>query len=161
MWLLETFLIEQRQAMIDEGIRFHTIGDLTKLSDRINKTIEDSRQATAHCCDINMIAGLNYGGRDELKRAFKAMLEDFEQQKICKEDVSESLISRYLDTAPWSDPDLMIRTSGERRVSNFLLWQISYSEIYIADVLWPEFKPQHLYEALLYYQSREKRLGGG
>lgn len=160
LWLMEFFLIEQRQTMIDNGIRFQTIGDLTKFSDRILNVIAESKQATSHCHDIDMIAALNYGGRNEITRAMKALLEDFEKQKFPKEAVDEALVSKYLDTAAWPDPELLIRTSGEKRVSNFLLWQISYAEIYTTEVLWPEFTPGHLFKAILYYQSRERRLGG-
>jgi len=161
MWILESFLIEQRQAMIDQGIRFHTIGDLTKFSDRVIRVLEESKQATAHCNTIDMVAALNYGGRDEITRAIKSLLEDFERTKFKKEAINETLISKYLDTASWPDPELLIRTSGEKRISNFLLWQISYSEIYVTEVLWPEFTANHLLDALLYFQYRERRLGGG
>lgn len=160
LWLMESFLIEQRQNMINHGIHFQTIGDLTKFSDRIVKVINDSKLATANCNDINMIAALNYGGRDEITRAMKNLLEDYGDNKFSKEAINEALISKYLDTTAWPDPELLIRTSGEKRISNFLLWQISYSEIYVSDVLWPEFTPTHLLNALLYYQTRERRLGG-
>lgn len=160
MWILETFLIEQRQEMLDGGVCFHTIGDLSALAKTTNKIIEETKQTTAHCDKIHMIAALNYGSRDELKRAFKNILHDLETDKIHKDAIDETLISRYLDTALWPDPDLLIRTSGEVRISNFLLWQISYAEIYIVDVLWPDFKPQNLLEAILYFQTRDRRLGG-
>jgi undecaprenyl diphosphate synthase len=160
LWLMESFLIEQRQPMIDHGIHFHTIGDLTKFSNRIQNVIQESKLATADCKDVNMVAALNYGGRDEITRAVKNLVDDFEKKKFPKESINETLISKYLDTMTWSDPELLIRTSGEKRISNFLLWQISYSEIYVSDVLWPEFTPAHFFNALLYYQTRERRLGG-
>ena len=161
MQLLEIFLTEQKQNMIDEGIRFQTIGDLSKFSESNNRLIDECKNATAHCKNINMICGLNYGGRDELKRAFQKMLEDSENGLLRKQDVTESLISKYLDTALWRDPELLIRTSGENRMSNFLIWQTSYTENYICDVYWPDFKPKHLLDALLDYQRRHRRLGGG
>jgi undecaprenyl diphosphate synthase len=88
------------------------------------------------------------------------MIEDYDQQTLKKEDVNEETISRYLDTHQWGDPDLLIRTSGELRVSNFLLWQISYSEIHVAPVLWPDFTPHHLIEAIIDFQGRQRRWGG-
>jgi undecaprenyl diphosphate synthase len=159
MWLLETFLIDQRQTMIDNDIRFNTIGDLSKFSGRILDLIHENKQSTSHCNAIQMIAALNYGGRDDLSRAVKRLVEDYDS-KILSEPINENLISRYLDTAPWPDPELLIRTSGEHRISNFLLWQISYSELYMADVLWPDFTDAHFLDAILTYQSRDRRLGG-
>lgn len=160
MWLLEQFLIDQREMMLEEGVRFNTIGNLSALSESACHIIEETKKATAHCTHINMIAALNYGSRDEICRAFKKILSDCLEGKIDKKDIHEELISSYLDTAPWGDPDLLIRSSGEMRLSNFLLWQISYSEIYMTDILWPDFQPCHLLEAVRFYQSRERRLGG-
>lgn len=161
MWILENFLVEQRQAMLDGGMRLLTIGELSALPETTIRVVEETKKITAHCDKINLIAALNYGSRDELTRAFKKILNDFEQDKVCKEEINEALIARYLDTSELPDPELLIRTSGEVRVSNFLLWQISYAEIYVANVLWPAFKPSHLLEAILYFQSRDRRLGGG
>ncbi len=155
MSLLEFFLETKTQEMIDEGVRFHTIGDLSKLSKGATKAIEQTKALTAGCNGIDMIAALNYGSRDELCRAFKQMLAD----KLNSEDITEAMISRYLDTSQWTDPELFIRTGGEKRVSNFLLWQISYSELYVSDVLWPDFTSKNLMDAVLFYQSRERRLG--
>lgn len=160
MWLLETFLIDQRESMIEAGVRLHSIGDISGLPASPLKTLTESMEATSHCDKINMVMALNYGSRDEIKRAFHAMLSDIEKGKLSKGDITESLISSYLDTSPWPDPDLFIRSSGESRISNFLLWQLSYSEIYITDVLWPDFRPRDLFNALLYYQTRERRFGG-
>jgi len=161
MWILENFLVEQRQAMLDGGMRFMTIGNLAGLPETTIRVIEETRQITAHCDKINLVAALNYGSRDELTRALKKIVNDCEQNKISKEEIDETLISKYLDTAPLPDPDLLIRTSGEMRVSNFLLWQISYAEIYSDPVLWPDFRPQNLLEAILYFQTRDRRFGRG
>ncbi len=160
MWLLENFLTEQCQEMIDKSIRFHTIGNLAPFSLSTRTLIEETKKATAHCKEIEMIAALNYGSRDELKRAIVTIVEDCEQKKIRKEEITEELISHYLDTKLWADPELFIRTSGESRLSNFLLWQLSYSEIYIVDKLWPAFQPDDLLTAVIDYQSRKRRLGG-
>lgn len=160
MWLLETFMIEQRQTMIDDGIRMETIGDLSRLPVSVQNAIQDTKAATSHCKCIDMVLALNYGSRDEIRRAVQSIAEDVSQNKIRKEDITENLISRYLDTAQWAEPDLFIRTSGEKRLSNFLLWQLSYAELYIAEVLWPDFRSGHLLEALINFQKRERRLGG-
>ncbi len=160
MYLLEKYLIEQRPRMIENGVHIHTIGDLSQFPKKVLNALEETIQATAHCRDVNVILSLNYGGRDEIRRAIQCILEDCDHRKIKKSDITEELISRYMDTAQWPDPDLLIRTSGEKRLSNYLLWQTSYSELYISDLLWPEFTPQHLMEAIIDFQQRERRLGG-
>lgn len=160
MLLLEQYLIEQKQPMIDEGVRFNTIGDLSCLTSRAQELIAEVKSATSSGKSIDVVAALNYGSRDELRRAFQKIHEDILIGKMKSEQLDEQIISSYLDTAHWPDPDLMIRCSGEFRLSNFLLWQLSYSEVYITDVLWPDFTPLHLQEAVQAYQGRERRLGG-
>ena len=160
MFLLEQYLIEQKQPMIDDGVRFKTIGNLSVLPPRVQELIAEVKEATAQGGNIDVVAALNYGSRDELLRAFQRIQKDIQSGHLKAEGLSENLISSYLDTAPFPDPDLMIRCSGEFRLSNFLLWQLSYSEVYIADVLWPDFTPLHLQEAVKAYQGRERRLGG-
>lgn len=160
MWLLEAFLRDQCEEMKANGVKLKTIGFLVDLPNEVQLALSETKQATNHCQDIEMILALNYGGRDDLRRAFLRILEDYQSNHLKKEEITESLISSYLDTASWQDPDLLIRTSGEMRISNFLLWQLSYTEIYIADVLWPNFTPQHLLEAIIDFQKRERRLGG-
>lgn len=160
MWLLESYLIEQKNNMIDIGVRFQTIGNTQRFSERIQDTIQKTKDATAHCDSIDMVMALNYGSRDEITRALKAILSDIETKKLTKESVNEKMIANYLDTNHWPDPDILIRTSGERRQSNFLLWQSSYSEIYLSNVLWPDFSPEHLLEAVIDFQQRDRRLGG-
>lgn len=160
MWLLEDFLYRQTNAMLENNIRLQTIGDLERLPPRALKAVNDTMAATRHCDQIEMVLALNYGSRDEICRAVKKIVGDCCEKKIHEEEIDEDLISKYLDTSQWLDPDLLIRTSGEIRVSNFLLWQISYTEIYVADVLWPDFKPANLLDALINFQKRERRLGG-
>ncbi|MEC7838466.1 MAG: polyprenyl diphosphate synthase [Chlamydiota bacterium] len=159
MWLLETYLTEQTETMIDGGIRLHTIGDQSKLSPSLTATINKTKISTAKCNEVDLILAINYGGRDEITRAFKRMLADTEKGILDKESITEATVNRYLDTSGWKDPDLLIRTSGEERISNFLIWQVSYSEIQSVEVLWPDFTPQHLYRAVKDYQIRERRLG--
>lgn len=160
MALIATYLIEQCEEMVQCGIKLETIGDLSTLPDFLLESIQETKCATKDCDKIRLILALNYGSRNEICRAFKAIVEDYDRKHIDKEDINETMIARYLDTSPWGDPDLLIRTSGELRVSNFLLWQISYSEIHIAPVLWPDFTPQHLMEAILDFQRRQRRWGG-
>ena len=160
MWLLEEFLNSQRQSMVNSGIRVSTIGHLPSLSKSALECIDKSIQATAHCDKINLVLALNYGSRNEICRAAQKIVRDIEQGKISAEAIDEKVFSSYLDTAQWGDPDLLIRTSGEMRLSNFLLWQASYTEIYVIDILWPDFRPVHLLEAVHNYQMRDRRLGG-
>jgi len=159
MWLLETYLKEQVTTMIDGGIRLHTIGETSQLSASLLETIENTKNLTANCNEVDLILAINYGGRNEIARAFKCMLTDCENGTLEKDTITEDTVSQYLDTSQWKDPDLLIRTSGELRVSNFLIWQISYSEIHSVDVLWPDFTPLHLHQAIKEYQIRERRLG--
>lgn len=160
MWLLESYLIEQCQSMIEQGVRLQTIGNISRLSENIQKTLRETKAATAHCDKIEMVMAINYGSRDEICRAVHSILDDCQADRLKKEEVTETVIKSYLDTASWVDPDLLIRTSGELRISNFLLWQCSYAEFYTAEVLWPEFTSQHLLEAVLHFQNRQRRLGG-
>lgn len=160
MYLIADYLINQREDMIRHGIRLHTIGDPSRLSSHLNETIAETKQLTQSCSDFNLILGLNYGGRDDIRRAFHSILDDYVCKKVKKEEITENLISSYVDTNPWGDPELLIRASGELRVSNFLLWQISYAEIYVTPVLWPDFSSENLLEAVISYQQRERRRGG-
>lgn len=159
MWLLHNFLIEQRQTMLDYGIKLHTIGTLESLPDYVQATIHQTKAATEQCQNIEMVLAINYGSRDEICRAVRQIAAKVEAGALQPDSISEKSIAEHLDTALWRDPDLLIRTSGEMRLSNFLLWQLSYSEIYVTDLLWPDFRPEHLLEALLNFQTRQRRLG--
>lgn len=161
LWLLESYLIEQRPVMLENGVKLQTIGDCSRFPNSVRRTIQESKDATNHCEDIEMVLALNYGSRDEIRRAVQLILDDIASKGILPvEKVTESLISGYLDTAKWPDPDLLIRTSGEKRFSNFLLWQSSYTELYIDQVLWPDFHPRNLLNAVVEFQKRDRRLGG-
>lgn len=160
MHLLETYLIKETPNMVKNDVRLHTIGNSSKLPDSVKIQIDHSKNQTAHCRGIDCILALNYGSREEICRNMQQILDDYAQNKIKKEDLTEEKIGHYLDTKNWPDPDLLIRTSGEKRVSNFLLWQIAYTELYFTDVLWPNFTPQHFLQAVTTYQSRQKRYGG-
>jgi undecaprenyl diphosphate synthase len=159
LWLLETFLQQQLPTMLEGKVRFHTIGDLSRLPGSTLKSIEGIKEATQKGDTFDLIAAINYGSRDELARAFQKMLVDYSVGKFSNSEVSENLVAQYLDTALWGDPELLIRTSGETRLSNFLLWQLSYAELYMTEILWPDFRPQHLLEALRHFQNRDRRMG--
>lgn len=161
MSLFASYLEEQCEEMVSNGIRLETIGHLAPLPSFLRTAIDRTKQATRYCHDITLILALNYGGRDEICRAFRALLHDYKRQQVTEDEINEATIARYLDTSPWGDPELFIRTSGELRVSNFLLWQISYAEIYVTPVLWPDFTPSCLLDALVDFQQRQRRWGGG
>jgi undecaprenyl diphosphate synthase len=160
MLLFRTVLLKRKEEMLQEKIKLSTIGDLGKLRPIEREILEETKALTSHCDQLHLVIALNYGGRDDIRRATAAIVEDCLKGKLKKEEISEEIFGTYLDTAPWGDPDLLIRTSGEMRLSNFLLWQISYSEVYITDVLWPDFDERELKKAMIEYQRRDRRLGG-
>ena len=145
--------------MIEKGVRFHTIGDLTPFPESVKKEIAEVTFATKEQSKIDLVVALNYGGRDDLKRALKKISIKMAKGELKENEISEELVSSYLDTAPFGDPDLLIRTSGEERVSNFLLWQLAYTELYVTDVFWPDFSPSDLSAAIRNYQQRQRRKG--
>lgn len=154
------YLKKNLSFMIEEGVRLDSIGDLSKLPQDVQDIFYQTKIATRDGKKIDLVLAVNYGGRDDIRRATLAIVGDCEKGLLKKEEISEDLISSYLDTAKWKDPDLFIRTSGEQRLSNFLLWQFSYTEVYITKTLWPDFNEKHLLQAVLEYQQRERRLGG-
>lgn len=160
MHIFKMYLEKQREPMMREGVRLEAIGDLSRLPPSVLRELEISKTCTADCKKIDLVLAINYGGRDDIRRAFLAMMQDVEKGQLSKEEISEQVISQYLDTAPWPDPDLLIRTSGEKRQSNFLLWQLSYTEFYHTDILWPEFDEYELIKAVCAMQHRQRRLGG-
>jgi undecaprenyl diphosphate synthase len=159
MELLRIYLARQKNEMVKEGVRLGVIGDVARLPAHVREIVDDVKQATADCNRIDLVLALNYGARDDIRRAVVAVVDDCLKGKIQKQEITENLISNYLDTADWGDPELLIRTSGESRLSNFLLWQISYTELYITDVLWPDFNETHLKSATLKFQKRMRRIG--
>jgi undecaprenyl diphosphate synthase len=159
MKLFRMYLIGQKDRMVREGVRLGTIGDTRRFPAQVKETLDDVKKATANGDKIDLVLAVNYGARDDIRRGLISIVEDCERGRLQKEDITEALIARYLDTAPWGDPELLIRTSGESRLSNFLLWEISYAEVYITDVLWPDFNEQQLMKAIAAYQKRERRVG--
>lgn len=160
MNLFEVYLERKRDLMVREGIKLDAIGDLSRLPPRVQAAFQETKKATENSQKINLVLALNYGARDEIRRAVVKILDENERLKKAPQEITEEYIARHLDTNPWGDPELMIRTSGELRVSNFLLWQICYSEIFVTDVLWPDFSPNELFDAILSFQTRRRRYGG-
>ena len=160
MYIYKTYLESEREPMLREGVRLSTIGDLSALPESVIEALEVSQSMTAHCTTIDLVMAFNYGGRDDIRRAFISMMNDCEKGKLFKHQITEDVIANYLDTAHYPDPDILIRTSGEKRQSNFLLWQLSYSEFYHTDVLWPDFDERELLKAICDYQKRNRRFGG-
>ena len=159
MRLLEEYLRSEIQEMLGNGIRLTTIGDTEALKKPMKTLLKETIAKTAHNHDMILNLALNYGGRDEIVGAVQDLLNDIRRGTLADQEVTKDLFSRYLDTAGLPDPDLLIRTSGEYRISNFLLWQSAYTEFYYTDVLWPDFNRDELFRAITEYQRRERRFG--
>ena len=140
-------------------IKLNAIGNISSLPTSCQVNLQNAIDATAHNSHMTLTLALSYSGRWELTTAMKLIAEDIELGKLTSQHINEELISTYLNTKDLPDPELMIRTSGEMRISNFLLWQLAYSELYITDVLWPDFRKNHLFEAIIDFQKRERRFG--
>lgn len=159
MAVLELGLIQFQEEMVAQGVRLYAIGDLDRLPPRVFRQIENTVAYTSKGTGIEVVLAINYGSRDEIRRATVRMLQDQRSGLLHEQDLDETKFASYLDTARWRDPELLIRTSGECRISNFLLWQMSYSEFYFTDTLWPDFDAQHLTAAIQEFQQRSMRLG--
>ena len=136
------------------------IGDRTVLAEDIQSEILRVEKATEQNTGLQFNVAINYGGRDELRRAMTKVARKVEEGSLKPGEITEDVITDHLDTAGMPDPDLLIRTSGEERISNYLLWQLAYSEFYFTDVLWPDFKRENFIDAIRYYNKRERRFGG-
>lgn len=159
LYIFEAFLKNNRKKIVDKSIRIDVIGDISLLPLPLQEEILLTKETTKDCNAIQVVIAINYGGRDELRRAMRSIARDVKNGDVAEVEITEELIANYLDTASFGDPDLLIRTSGERRISNFLLWQLAYTEIYVTEVLWPEFTPHDLLTAVLDFQSRSRRRG--
>jgi undecaprenyl diphosphate synthase len=159
MMLLEEFIQEQLQELIKNNIQFRPIGRLQGLPSSVQQKLQQAVEATKNNSGLVLALALNYGGRSEIVDAIKRLIKDVEVGLLKKEDVDEGFLSRYLYTGDLPDPDLLIRTSGEMRISNFLLWQLAYAELWVTPTLWPDFSRQDLYQAIYEYQQRERRFG--
>jgi undecaprenyl diphosphate synthase len=160
MRLLKTYLESNLQRMMDNNVRLRYIGRTRELPADVQEKMRWAEEATAGNTGTTLTLALNYGSRSELVDAFRGLAAEMEQTHLRAESITEDDIHRHLYTADMPDPDLLIRSSGEMRLSNFLLWQIAYTEIYVTERLWPDFTGVHLLEAIADYQQRERRYGG-
>jgi undecaprenyl diphosphate synthase len=159
MTLFERVLRRELQEMIDEGVQIRFVGDLKALPASLQEEIDRAVSATQHNRQIQFIVATNYGGRLEILQACRAIAAQVKLGSVEIEEIDETLFAQHLYTAGLSDPDLLIRTSGEMRVSNFLLWQVAYSELYVTDALWPDFDRAEFHQALQNFQQRQRRFG--
>jgi undecaprenyl diphosphate synthase len=159
MKLLQTYLETSIKTSAKNNMRVRIIGDISGLSEEIQRSISDLEEASKNNTGLNFQVAINYGGRDELLRAAKALAMDLKENKMKLDQIDEAGFEQYLDTRGIPDPDLLIRTSGEQRLSNFLLWQLAYTEFYFPDVLWPDFDKKELMKAVEYYSSRNRNFG--
>ncbi len=160
MSLLKTYIGEYIKNNDNSNIKIDTIGDLSAINEDIQKDLSHLKEISSKKTGLNLHIALNYGGRDEIVRAIKNISNDIKNNNISIDDINEKLVSSYLDTKDYADPELIIRTSGELRTSNFLVWQSAYSEFYFSNKLWPDFTFEDLKQALDAYQKRERRFGG-
>lgn len=159
MELLVDTLKKQIKRLHENKIRLRTIGETSNLPIKCQKNLEEAIDATKKNTGLTLTIALSYSGRWELVKAMKKIAADVEKGLVDPSNINESLVSSYMETSYMPDPELLIRTSGEMRVSNFLLWQIAYTEIFITSTLWPDFRKEDLYEAICAYQKRERRFG--
>lgn len=154
------FLSHFLPELILENVRVKTIGDVQALPKNTQRAVNEAIDSTQQNTGLTLIFALNYGGRDEVVQAIKDIYQDMKDNKVGIEDIDTHLIDRYLMTREYPDPDMIIRTSGEYRLSNFLLWQSSYSELFFTDTLWPDFTAEELSQMIDDYRKRERRFGG-
>jgi len=159
MSLLVSTIAAETKTLMDNNIRLQTIGDTASLPKKCRNELADAIQKTSANTRMTLVLALSYSSRWEITEAVKAISMKIHAGAIKPENITEEMIGNYLNTAGMPDPELLIRTSGEHRISNFLLWQISYAELYFSPVLWPDFRKEHLYEAILSFQQRERRFG--
>lgn len=153
MQLLVDFLQFKKERMLQNGVRLKTIGDTSKLPQSAQKKLAETMEATANGDQLTLILALSYGARNEIIRGIQALLQRDNK------NITEEEFSKYLDTKDFPDPDLLIRTSGEYRISNFLLWQLAYTELYFTKTMWPDFTPEELMKAIKEFSKRERRFG--
>ncbi len=159
MTLFRRYIQKEAQALLKNGVRVRFIGDRVRLDPKLVELMDELELLTAHNDEVHLTVALNYGGRDEVARATKRLAQDVAAGRLQPADIDVETLPRYLDTCVLPDPDLVIRTSGEARISNFLLWQSAYSEYEFVDTLWPDFTPERFAEVLTAYGKRERRFG--
>ena len=160
MKLLESYLKNCLKTADKNNMRTRVIGEIGRLSEKFQTRIKELEEYSAKNTGLNLTIAINYGSRDEMVRAIKNMVKDHDDGKLSLEEITDEKFSSYLDTKELPDPDLLIRTSGEQRLSNYLLWQLAYSEFYFTDVPWPDFHKKELEQAIEAYNKRDRRFGG-
>ena len=160
MKLLHSYLKDCIKTSKKNNMQVRVIGDISRLEPELQDKIRELEEISAQNTGLHFQVALNYGGRDEIRRAVRKMVQDAEDGNLKASEVTEDKIADYLDTKDIPDPDLMIRTSGEQRLSNYLLWQLAYAEFYFTDTLWPDFNKKELEKAVEFYQTRDRRFGG-
>lgn len=159
MRLLLKALRDERDRLHQNEVHLKAIGDVAALPQDVQDGLLDAIEIMKQNTGLTLVLALSYSGRWDIVRAVRRLLEDLRKGALTNEQITEDVIAKYLSTKDFPDPDLLIRTSGENRISNFLLWQLAYSEIVISDVFWPDFRRKHLYEAIRDFQKRERRFG--
>jgi len=159
MELLVETIHNEVPTLNKNNIKLHVIGDMNMLPDAAKNELKEALNETSTNTGLNLIMALSYSSRWEIVEAIKQIAADVKENKIAAGDINQETVKQYLATKAYPDPELMIRTSGEYRISNFLLYQLAYSELYFTNTLWPDFRKENLYEAILDYQSRERRFG--
>ncbi|NVO09674.1 MAG: isoprenyl transferase [Bacteroidales bacterium] len=159
MGLLINTINTETETLLKNNISLKTIGDSDSLPKAVQKKLNEVIQKTSECNGLTVILALSYSSRWEITNAVKCIMNDFSKGKIKPENIDEDTFSKYLNTSGIPDPELMIRTSGEFRISNFLMWQLAYTELYFTPVLWPDFNKEELYKAIVDFQKRERRFG--
>ena len=159
MSLLVSAIHRETPDMMKKNVRLTAIGDLSRLREDAYNTLQECIDTTSAYTGSTLVLALSYSSRWEITRAARQLAQEVLEQKINPNDITEAMVSDHLTTKNIPDPDLLIRTGGEKRISNFLLWQLSYAEFFFTDVFWPDFREEELYEAILYYQQRERRFG--
>ena len=160
MKLLRNYMKTCLKTAAKNDMKIRVIGDITRLDEDIRSRIEELEKSTKDNGGLNFQIAINYGSRDEITRAVRRIAADCRDGRLAAEDIDERVIDRYLDTHDIPDPDLLIRTSGEQRLSNYLLWQLAYTEFYFTDVPWPDFTKEELLKAVEQYNARDRRYGG-
>ena len=160
MKLLGEYIKTCMKTAKKDNLRVRFIGDLSKLDPKLIKAIDELTEYSSQFTGLTLTIAINYGSRDEMTRAIRQVASDVKNDKIAIDDIDEALFGTYLDTKDIPDPDFMIRTSGEQRLSNYLLWQLAYAEFYFTPVPWPEFTPDELKKAIEEYDKRNRRFGG-
>ena len=159
MDIFSNYMVEKLEKVGQKNMKIRFIGERSRLDQGMIQKIEDLENSTKNNTGLNFTVALNYGSRDEMVRAMRKMAADVKEGKLEIEDITESKYTEYLDTAELPDPDLLIRTSGEQRLSNYLLWQLAYTEFYFTDVMWPDFDKEELAKAVDWYANRDRRFG--